>query len=58
MGVGVAWLSWPSAREALAGPMAIRTSASGIGWVIAGLLSIAGLGALIGTWIHTQPSDA
>jgi len=31
----------------------------GFWWtIIAVLLAIAGLGALIGTWIHTQPTDA
>lgn len=31
----------------------------GFWWtVIAALLAIAGLGALVGTWIHTQPGDA
>jgi len=60
MGVGVAWFFMAF--------LAFRTGSAGwadghpdLGfwyWVIAALLAIAGLGALIGTWIHTQPSDA
>ena len=60
MGVGVIWLgmAFGAFRVSSAG-WADGHSDLGFWWtVIAGLLTIAGLGALIGTWIHTQPTDA
>ena len=59
MGVGVVWLgmAFLALRNSSAGWDAGHSDL-GFWWtVIAGLLAIAGLGALIGTWIHTQPTD-
>ncbi len=60
MGVGVVWLgmAYLALRTGNAGWDAGHSDL-GFWWtVIAGFLAIAGLGALIGTWIHTQPTDA
>ena len=60
MGVGVVWLgmAFGVLRVSSAG-WADGHADLGFWWtVIAGFLAIAGLGALIGTWIHTQPTDA
>ena len=60
MGVGVVWLGMSilAFRNSSAGWDAGHSDL-GFWWtVIAGLLAIAGLGALIGTWIHTQPTNA
>ena len=60
MGVGVVWLgmAYLALRTGSAGWDAGHSDL-GFWWtVIAGFLAIAGLGALIGTWIHTQPTDA
>ena len=60
MGVGVVWLgmAYLALRTGSAGWDAGHSDL-GFWWtVIAGFLAIAGLGALIGTWIHTQPADA
>ena len=60
IGVGVVWLGIALAalRNGSAG-WAAGHSDLGFWWtIIAGLLAIAGLGALIGTWIHTRQSDA
>ncbi len=60
MGVGVVWLgmAFLAFRYSSAGWDAGHSDL-GFWWtVIAGLLSIAGLAALIGTWIHTQPTNA
>lgn len=59
MGVGVAWLGMAFAayRSASAGWDAGHSDL-GVWWtVIAGFLAIAGLSAMIGTWIHTRPND-
>jgi mono/diheme cytochrome c family protein len=59
MGVGVAWLgmAFGAYRSASAGWDAGHSDL-GFWWaVIAGLLAITGLSALIGTWIHTRPSE-
>ena len=59
MGVGLAWLGMAFAayRSASAGWDAGHSDL-GFWWtVIAALLAIAGISALIGTWIHTQPRD-
>ena len=60
MGVGMVWLgmAFLAFRNSSAGWDAGHSDL-GFWWtVIAGLLSIAGLGALIGTWIHTRPTNA
>ena len=60
MGVGVVWrgMAFGAVRGSSAG-WADGHSDLGFWWtVIVGLLAIAGLGAMIGTWIHTQPTDA
>ncbi len=60
VGVGVVWLGMAigAFRNGGAGWDAGHSDL-GFWWtVIAGLLAIAGLVALIGTWIHTRPSDA
>ena len=59
MAVGVIWLglAFGALRTANAG-WAAGHSDIGFWWtVIAALLAIAGLGALIGTWIHTRPQQ-
>jgi hypothetical protein len=59
MGVGLAWLGMAAAayRSASLG-WAAGHSDLGFWWtVIAALMAIAGLGAMIGTFIHTQPRD-
>jgi len=58
-GVGVAWLgmAYGAYRNASLGWDAGHSDL-GFWWtVIAGLLAIAGFSALIGTWIHTRPSE-
>jgi len=60
MGVGVVWLgmAFLASRTSSAG-WAAGHSDLGFWWgVIAGVLAIAAFGALIGTWLHTRPSDA
>jgi len=59
MGVGVLWLviAFGAYRRASAGWEAGYADL-GVWWtVVAALLTIAALGALIGTWIHTQGND-
>jgi len=59
MGVGVAWLgmAYGAYRNASLGWDAGHSDL-GFWWtVIAGILAIAGFSALIGTWIHTRPSE-
>ncbi|MEE2847056.1 MAG: c-type cytochrome [Gemmatimonadota bacterium] len=59
MGVGLAWLGMAAAayRSASLG-WAAGHSDLGFWWtVIAALMAIAGLGAMIGTFIHTRPRD-
>jgi hypothetical protein len=58
MGVGVIWLgmAFGSYQNSRAGWEAGYADL-GFWWaIIGGLLAIAGLGALIGTWIHTRTS--
>ncbi|MDA0313101.1 MAG: hypothetical protein O2992_13415 [Gemmatimonadetes bacterium] len=60
MGVGIVWLGMASLafRNSSAG-WAAGHSDLGVWWgVIAGVLTIAACGALIGTWLHTRPSGA
>ncbi len=60
MGVGVVWLglAFGAFRNSSAG-WAGGHSDLGFWWaVIGGLLTIAALGALIGTWLHTRPADS
>jgi hypothetical protein len=60
MGVGVVWLvmafiAFDFGRDGWAEGF----SDLGFWWdVIAAILAIAGCAALIGTWIHTRPTDA
>jgi mono/diheme cytochrome c family protein len=59
IGVGVAWLgmAYVSYRSASAGWDAGHSDL-GFWWTVIGaILAIAGLSAMIGTWIHTQSSD-
>ena len=59
MGVGVVWLGM-AFLGFLNGGAGWDAGHSDLGFwwtVIAGLLAITGLGALIGTWIHTQPRE-
>lgn len=57
MGVGVVYLGIAfGAYSRASGGWAAGHADLGFWWtVIAALLAIAGLAALIGTWIHTQP---
>lgn len=55
--IGFAWLglAFGAYRRARAG-WAVDHPDVGVWWsVIAGFLTIAALGALIGTWLHTRP---
>jgi hypothetical protein len=60
MTIGVAWLGLAfGAYTKSAAGWAEGHPDLGFWWaVIAALLAIAGLGALIGTWIHTRPREA
>jgi hypothetical protein len=59
MGIGVIWLglAFFALQESLGGWDAGQTDV-GFWWaVIASLLTIAALGALVGTWLHTRPEQ-
>tara|TARA_B110000116_G_scaffold235240_1_gene220224 strand:+ start:63 stop:272 length:210 start_codon:yes stop_codon:yes gene_type:complete len=59
MGVGVVWLgmAFGAFRTGNAGWANGHADLGFWYMVIAGFLTIAGCGALIGTWIHTQPAE-
>lgn len=59
MTIGVVWLgfSWLTLQRALGG-WEMGHDDVGLWWaIITGLLTIAALGALVGTWIHTRPRE-
>jgi hypothetical protein len=60
MTIGVVWLgfTYGAFRNSSAG-WAAGHADLGFWWAVIGaFLGIAALGAIIGTWIHTQPRDA
>ena len=60
MGIGVVYLGLAfGAFSRASGGWDTGYSDLGFWWtVVAGILSVAGMGALIGTWIHTQKAES